>query len=161
MDIVLRATIMFFALFALLRLMGKRELSEMTPFELVLLVVMGDLIQQGVTHNDFSLTGAILAASTFAFWAVVLSWITYLSPRAERALEGTPVVVIRDGKLIRENLRRDRLTRSEIEAEMRLAGIARIEDVDWAILETEGKVSFIGKSPTGEPTRQEDERGTA
>lgn len=161
MDIVLRATIMFFALFALLRLMGKRELSEMTPFELVLLVVMGDLIQQGVTHNDFSLTGAVLAAATFAFWAVALSWLTYLSPRAERALEGTPVVVIRDGQLLEDNLRRDRLTRSEIEAEMRLAGIARIKDVDWAILETEGKVSFIGKSPTGEPTKQRDERGTA
>src|SRR3546814_6739856 len=72
MDIVIRATVMFVVLFVLLRLLGKRELSQMTPFELVLLIVMGDLIQQGVTHNDFSLTGATLAIGTFAFWALVL-----------------------------------------------------------------------------------------
>lgn len=79
MDIVLRATVMFFILFLLIRLLGKRELGQMTPFELVVLVVLGDLIQQGVTHNDFSLTGATLAISTFAFWALVLSWTAYLT----------------------------------------------------------------------------------
>src|SRR3546814_18855503 len=83
MDIVLRATAMFFILFLLIRLLGKRELGQMTPFELVVLVVLGDLIQQGVTHNDFSLTGATLALCTFAFWALILSWTTYLFPRAK------------------------------------------------------------------------------
>ena len=77
MDIVLRATVMFAILFLLLRLLGKRELGQMTPFEFVVLVVMGDLIQQGVTHNDFSLTGATLAIVTFAFWGLVLSWVTF------------------------------------------------------------------------------------
>lgn len=158
MDIVLRATVMFFALFALLRLTGKRELSEMTPFDLVLLVVMGDLVQQGVTHNDFSLTGAALAAITFAFWAVAMSWLSYLSPRAERLLDGEPVVVVRDGTLIKANLARDRLTPSEVESEMRLAGIARIKDVEWAILETNGKISFIARPGAGQPGRQQDER---
>ena len=88
MDIILRATVMFFIMYALLRLLGKRELSQVTPFELVLLIVMGDLVQQGVTHNDFSVTGATLAIGTIAFWALALSWITYVSPRAERLLEG-------------------------------------------------------------------------
>ena len=87
MDIVLRATVMFAILFLLLRLLGKRELGQMTPFEFVVLVVMGDLIQQGVTHNDFSLTGATLAIVTFAFWGLVLSWVTYLFPRAEKLLD--------------------------------------------------------------------------
>ena len=145
MDIVLRATAMFFILFLLIRLLGKRELGQMTPFELVVLVVLGDLIQQGVTHNDFSLTGATLAISTFAFWALLLSWTTYLFPRAKDLLEGTPRVVVRNGEIVNENLRRDRLTRDEILAEMRLAGIGRMSDVAWAILEPQGKMSFIRK----------------
>ena len=143
MDIVLRATVMFVILYLLLRLLGKREIGQMTPFELVVIVVLGDLIQQGVTHNDFSLVGATLAIGTFAFWALVMSWLSYLSPRAERILDGEPRVIIRNGVMLKENMRRDRMTTSEVESEMRLAGIARIEDVAWAILETQGKMSFI------------------
>jgi uncharacterized membrane protein YcaP (DUF421 family) len=163
MDIFLRATVIFIALYLLVRLMGKRELGQMTPFELIVLVVIGDLIQQGVTQNDFSLTGAIIAISTIAFWALVMSWLSYLSPRAERILEGEPRVVVRDGELLESNLRRNRLTRSEIESEMRLAGIARMEDVAWAILEPRGKISFIQRSPGGgeepppHPTAGDDE----
>jgi uncharacterized membrane protein YcaP (DUF421 family) len=98
-----------------------------------------------VTHNDFSLTGALLAVSTFAFLAIVMSWLTYLSPRAEKLLDGEPRVIIRDGILMRENLRRDRMTQGEVESEMRLAGIAQMDQVAWAILEPQGKISFIKK----------------
>jgi uncharacterized membrane protein YcaP (DUF421 family) len=123
--------------------MGKREIGQLTPFELVVMIVLGDLIQQGVTHNDFSLTGAILAISTFAFLAIMMSWITYLFPRAEKLLDGEPRVIVRDGELLKDNLRRDRITQSEVESEMRLAGISRMSDVAWAILEPQGKISFI------------------
>lgn len=157
MDIVIRATAMFAILFGLLRLMGKRELGQMTPFELVMLVVLGDLIQQGITHNDFSLTGATLAIATFAFWATVLGWISYRWPRAERLIEGTPRVLIRDGAWIEANMKRDRLTRRELESEMRLAGIASVRDVAWAILEPEGRISFI-KRGDGDTARAEDAR---
>ena len=143
MDIVIRATVIFFALYLIVRLLGKRELAQLTPFELIVLVVTGDLIQQGVTHNDFSLTGSILAVATFAFWASVLSWVTYLSRRAERVLDGEPRVIVRDGRILRENLWHDRLTEAEIQSEMRLAGIAHIREVGWAILERTGKMSFI------------------
>ena len=146
MDIVLRATVIFIALYLLVRLMGKRELGQMTPFELIVLIVIGDLIQQGVTQNDFSLTGAVLAISTFALLALLMSWATYLWPWAERLLEGEPRVIVRDGEIIAANLRRNRLTRAEIEAEMRLTGIGRLSDVAWAILETQGKISFIRRS---------------
>ena len=145
MDIVARAAVMFFVLYVLLRIMGKRELGQLTPFELVVMIVLGDLIQQAVTHNDFSLTGAILAVSTFAFLAIAMSWLTYLSPRAEKLLDGEPRVVICNGKLLKENLRRDRMTQSEVESEMRLAGIATMDQVAWAILEPQGKISFIKK----------------
>jgi len=156
MDIVVRATVMFAALYGLLRLLGKRELAQMTPFELVVLIVLGDLIQQGVTHNDFSLTGAVLAIATFAFWSLVLSWMSYSSSRAEKMLDGQPRVIIRDGELLLEKLRRDRLTRSEVESAMRLAGIVRMTDVSWAILETNGKISFIGKND-GDRSDQKDD----
>ncbi|MEO6579273.1 MAG: YetF domain-containing protein [Candidatus Limnocylindria bacterium] len=162
MDIVLRATVIFFALYVLVRLMGKRELGQMTPFELIVLMVIGDLIQQGVTQNDFSLTGAVIAVSVIAFWALVFSWGAYLSPRAERVLVGEPRVIIRDGELLGANLRRNRLTRPEIESEMRLAGIGRMEDVAWGILEARGKISFIqrGDDPPPNPA-SEDEDGPA
>ena len=155
MDIVLRATAMFFAVFLLLRLLGKRELGQMAPFEVVVLVVIGDLIQQGVTHNDFSITGAVLAIGTFAFWGVAMGWVTYAFPRLKGVLEGEPRVIIRDGALIERNLRRDRMTRGEVESEMRLAGIGRMEDVAWAILEPQGKISFIKRE--GRAQQQDDD----
>lgn len=162
MDIVIRATVIFFALYLLVRLLGKRELAQLTPFELIVLVVTGDLIQQGVTHNDFSLTGSILAVATFAFWASVLSWITYLSKRAERILDGQPRVVVKDGEILRGNLWRDRLTLSELESEMRLAGIARMGDVAWAIIEPRGKISFIkSESAPGDDAQPTDDDGPA
>ena len=153
MDIVLRATMMFAIVFLLLRVMGKRELGQMAPFEFVLLVVVGDLIQQGITHNDFSLTGATLAVCTFAFWALVLNAVTYWSPRAERLLEGEPEVIVRDGELLPHAMARNRLTKMEIESEMRLAGIARLSEVAWAVLENNGKISFIERKAD----RQSDE----
>ncbi|HEY6608464.1 MAG TPA: YetF domain-containing protein [Candidatus Limnocylindria bacterium] len=150
MDIVLRATVIFVALYLLVRLMGKRELGQMTPFELIVLVVIGDLIQQGVTQNDFSVTGAIIAISTIAFLALVMSWATYLWPWAERTLEGEPRVIIQDGAIVEANVRRNMLTRAEIESEMRLAGIGRLSEVAWAILEPRGRVSFIQRTDGGE-----------
>lgn len=155
MDIVIRATVMFAVVFLLIRLMGKRELAEMTPFEFVTLVVIGDLIQQGITHNDFSLTGASLAVITFAFWGLVLNWFSNRSRSAEKLLDSEPAVLIQQGELIRDNLKRNRMTVSELESELRLAGIAHLSEVAWGILETNGKVSFIRKdgmqtqSPSG------------
>lgn len=162
MDIVIRASVVFFALYLLVRVMGKRELGQMTPFELIVLVVIGDLVQQGVTHNDFSLVGAMLAVFTMGFWALVLSWSSYLSRRMERMLDGEPRVIVRNGEIVKENLRRDRLTRAEILSEMRLAGIGHLSEVEWAILEPRGKMSFIQHQGSGgerppRPKKSEDQ----
>ena len=163
MDIVVRASAMFALLFLLVRLLGKRELGQLTPIEFIVLVVMGDLIQQGVTQTDFSLTGATLAIVTFAFWGVVLSWVAYRFPRLEPWLDGHPRVLIRDGRLLEQNLRQDRLTRREVESEMRLAGIATMRDVAWALLEPNGKISFIRrpKKDGDDASDQQDEGETA
>lgn len=151
MEIVLRASTMFLVIYGLLRLMGKRELGQMAPFELVTLIVMGDLIQQGVTHQDFSLTGAILAILTFAAWSLLFNALCHHFPRARHALEGEPMVLVRDGKAIERNLDRERIDHDELGAEMRLAGIASLDQIAWAILEPEGKISFIRRDGSDAP----------
>lgn len=143
MDIVLRASAIFLILFVLLRLFGKRQLGQMTPFEFVALVVVGDFVQQAVTHNDFSVTAAVLAVATFGFWSLALGWISYRSDTMRRLLEGQPRILIQDGKLLDDILERDKITEAEVLSEMRLAGIARLDEVQWGILEPSGKISFL------------------
>ena len=146
MDIVIRAAIIFAFVFILTRMVGRRELNSLEPFDLILLVVTGDLVQQGVTQNDESLTGAILAISTIGLLTVLLSWLSYRFKRMRPILNGEPLVLVEDGEVIAANLRRQRLTREEIGAEARLEGISSIGDVRWAILETNGQISFVTKS---------------
>jgi uncharacterized membrane protein YcaP (DUF421 family) len=153
MDIVLRATAVFFILFVLLRVLGKRQLGQMTPFEFVALIVLGDFVQQAVTHNDYSITAATLAVSTFGFWSLVLAWLSYRSNRMRRLLEGDPRILIRDGAFLESVLARDKITRDEVLSEMRLAGIARIDEVQWGILEPNGKVSFLKREEDGQPSQ--------
>lgn len=143
MDVVLRASAVFLMLFVVIRLMGKRQLGQMTPFEFVALIVLGDFVQGAVTHNDYSLTAATLAVVTFSFWGLVLGWASYFSPRARRMLEGEPRIVIRDGQIDERMLARDRITKDEVLTEMRLQGIAHLDQVAFAVLETNGRVSFI------------------
>ena len=143
MDVVLRASAIFFLLYVLLRLFGKRQLGQMTPFEFVALVVVGDFVQQAVTHNDFSVTAAALAVATFGFWSLVLGWASYRSDALRRLFEGQPRIVVQDGKLLDKILERDKITAAEVLSEMRLAGIARLDDVEWGILEPSGKIRFL------------------
>lgn len=143
MDIVLRASAIFILLFVVLRVLGKRQLGQMTPFEFVALVVLGDFVQQAITHNDTSITGGVLAVSTFGFWSLILGWISYRSRTMRRLLEGQPRILIQDGKLLDEVLERDKITLAEVLSEMRLAGIAQLGEVQWGILEPSGKISFL------------------
>lgn len=145
MDVVLRATVIFFMLFFLLRILGKRQLGQMTPFEFVGLVVLGDFVQQAVTHNDYSISGAALAVGTFGFWALIFGWVGYRSKRLRRLMDGEPRVLVRNGELLQPMLERDKIPVDELLSEMRLAGIARVGEIQWAILETNGKISFIEK----------------
>jgi uncharacterized membrane protein YcaP (DUF421 family) len=146
MDIVIRAAVIFLFVFALTRMLGRRELSSLEPFDLILLVVTGDLVQQGVTQNDESLTGALLAISTIGLLTVLLSYLAFRFRRLRPFLDGEPIVLVENGRTIEPNLRRQRLTREEIGAEARLNQISSIEDVRWAILENDGRISFVEKS---------------
>jgi len=161
MDIVIRASVMFVLVYGLLRLLGKRELGQMSPFEFVTLIVMGDLIQQGVTHQDFSLTGATLAICTFAAWSLAMSVISHRFPKARRRLRSAPMVLVRDGTFIGENLDRERIDHDEFGTQLRLAGVASLDQVAWAILEPEGKISFIRKDEGSTDPRQGEDAATA
>ena len=145
MDIVLRATAVFFFILVLVRVMGRRELSKMEPFDLIVLIVIGDLVQQGVTQQDYSVTGAVLAVGTIGVLAVFMSWLSFRFARIRPVLDGRPVVLVEKGSPIAHNLRRERITLDELSAQARLSGIASLENVQWAVLETGGQISFISK----------------
>jgi uncharacterized membrane protein YcaP (DUF421 family) len=125
------------------RAVGRRELSSMEPFDLILLVVMGDLIQQGVTQSDYSLTGSTIVIVTIAVLTVGTAYLSYRFRRLRPLLEGEPVVLVAGGRLIESNLRRQRMTVEELLAEARLQSIGGLDAVEYAVLETNGRVSFL------------------
>ncbi len=146
MDIVVRAIIAFLFVFLLTRLIGRRELSSLQPFDLVLLIVIGDLIQQGVTQNDLSVTGLVLTVGVFASLTLAASYVGFRFPRIRPILEPEPLILIEDGNVIDRNLKKERLTAEEVAAEARLQQIDSLDKVKWAVLETGGQISFIPKS---------------
>ena len=143
MDLVARAVIVFFAVFFITRVVGRRELSTMEPFDLILLIVTGDLVQQGVTQSDYSLTGALTVIATIALLTVALSYVSFKVPRLRPVLEGEPLVLVQDGEIIERNLRRERITVEELLAGARQQQIASLAQVRFAVLETNGAISFI------------------
>jgi len=158
LELIVRATCLYFFLWLVARGTGKRELSEMSAFELILLVTMGDLIQQGVTQEDMSIIGAFLAVGTFAFWILVFGYVSWKFPRTRPMIEGVPVVVVRDGRPLEEVLELERLTIDEVCEAARNQGLADLAQVKIAVLEPDGKFSFIkdgdGRdAPTGSPEK--------
>ena len=143
MDLVVRAIFVFFLMLVITRAVGRRELSSMEPFDLILLVVMGDLIQQGVTQSDYSLTGSTIVIVTIAVLTVGTAYLSYRFRRLRPLLEGEPTLLISDGRLLERNLRRERMTVDEVCAEARQQSIGSLEDIRFAVLETNGKLSFI------------------
>ena len=145
MDLVLRAIFLFCFIYALTRVVGRRELSSLEPFDLILLIVLGDAIQQGLTQDDYSVTGAVLVIGTLALLQVFTSYLSFRFKRLRPILEGEPVIVVEDGEPIVKNLRRERMTVDEVAAEARKQEIESLDDVKWAVLETSGQLSFIKK----------------
>jgi uncharacterized membrane protein YcaP (DUF421 family) len=146
MDIVIRAAIAFSFVFLLTRVVGRRELSSLEPFDLIMLIMMGDLVQQGVTQSDYSVTGIFLAAGTLALMTVLVSYLSFRFKRLRPILDGEPLVILQDGKPIDANLRRERLTLEEVAQEARIQQIASLDEIEWAVLERTGQISFIKKS---------------
>src|SRR5436190_484503 len=143
MDLVLRTAVAFCLIVLITRIVGRRELSSMEPFDLILLVVLGDLVQQGITQNDESVTGIVIVVVVIGLMSVVVAYLNFRFPRLRPVFEGGLVVLIEDGTVIERNLRRERLTVEEVEAEARQQQIESLDEVRLAVLETNGRISFI------------------
>lgn len=143
MEIVVRATVMFGLLFVLTRGLKRRSLAEMAPFEMILLIVLGDIIQQGVTQEDYSLTGAALAMATFAFWVSALAWVTWRFARVRRVVDGVPIVLVQDGTPVDAALRLEQMPIDEVLEAARQQGVDQLSAIRLAVLEPTGKISII------------------
>jgi uncharacterized membrane protein YcaP (DUF421 family) len=149
MDLVVRAAVAFFFILLVIRIVGKRELSSMEPIDLIMLIVLGDLVQQGVTQNDLSLTGMVIVISVIALLTAFVSYVNSRLRWVRPVLEGKPVVLIENGRPIDDNIREERLTRPELEEQARLQQIESLDDVKLAVLETSGRISFIPRKGSG------------
>ncbi len=143
MSIVLSATAVFFLVWIVVRVVGKRELSELAPFDFVILVVMGDLIAEAVIAEDTSVTGAVIAVATFGLLTVAVSWLSWRLPKRRSLFEGVPTLLIRDGEVLDEAMRMERLNEEDLLTAARQNGIGDLADVSWAVLEPDGKFSFF------------------
>jgi uncharacterized membrane protein YcaP (DUF421 family) len=145
MDLVLRAAFVYFLILVVTRAVGRRELGQLEPMDFILLIVIGDLVQQGVTQSDESITGTLIVISTLSALTVGTSYLSFKFRRLRPLLEGDPIVLIADGEVSERALRRQRITDDELKAEARQQSIGSLEDVRYAILESSGKISFITK----------------
>jgi uncharacterized membrane protein YcaP (DUF421 family) len=143
MDLVLRALAIYTVVFLFTRILGRRELSSLQPFDLILLVVIGDLIQSGVTQNDLSVTGVLIVIATIGIAQVATSYVSYKFRRMRPILEGDPIILVENGSVIERNMRRERLSMEDLTEQARRSEIESIDEVKWAVLETNGEISFI------------------
>jgi uncharacterized membrane protein YcaP (DUF421 family) len=146
MDLVARAAVVFVFVVVLTRVIGRRELGSLAPVDLILLIILGDALQQGLTQDDYSLTGAVLVVGTLAVLQVFTSWVSFRLPATRRLLEGEPLIIVQDGKPIERNMKRERLTLEEVTESARMHEIGSLDEVKWAVLERNGEISFIKKS---------------
>jgi len=146
MDLALRAVVVYFFIFLLTRIVGRRELSSLGPFDIILLVVIGDAVQQGLTQDDYSLTGAVIVVTAIALLQVFTSYLSFRFRVLRPVLEGDPIVIIQDGKPIERNMHRERLTLEDVMEEARSsAQIASVDEIQFAVVERNGTISFLEK----------------
>ena len=161
MEIVVRAAILFLFLWFVTRVTGKATLGELSTFQLLLYVVMGDLVQQGVTQQDYSVTGAVLAVSVFALLTVFLSYVNFRWPRMRPIVHGAPLVIVSRGRPLPEAMSTERMSTDDLYEAAREEGISRIGDVELAVLEPDGKISFFKRQQDSDSDSQARERPRA
>lgn len=142
---VLRATAIYVLVMVLIRVSGKRAVGQFTPFDLVMLILIGNAVQNGINGGDNSLTGAAIMATTLIALNYGVAFVTSRSRRVERIVEGEPVVLARDGKLFEGVLRRELVSREDFRESLRMNGIEDVSEVELALLETNGSISVVAK----------------
>ena len=150
MEIVYRALFVFAFLWFITRVTGRATLGELSTFQLLLYVTMGDLIQQAITQQDYSVTASVLAIGVFSLLTVAVSWLNSHYSKLPPVTHGTPVVVVKDGEPLVETLRRLRVSPDDLMAAARGQGIERLGEIRLAVLETNGTMSFFtGEAHSG------------
>ena len=143
MDSVFRIAFIYFFLMVALRVMGKREMSQMSAFELVTLLMVPEIFSTALAREDYSMTHATVGVATLFTLVFITSLVTFRSRRIETLVEGQPTILVSNGKPIERNLKRERVTVDEVFAELHKAGLHELAQVRWAILEPDGKIAII------------------
>jgi uncharacterized membrane protein YcaP (DUF421 family) len=144
-EFVLRASIVYFILLAMIRVSGKRTMGQFTPFDMLLVVLLGNAVQNALLGKDTSVGGGLLLAATL----IALNWLVGLvsarSPKVEAMIEGSPVLLARDGKVYRDVLRRELISRADFDKALREAGCTEVDEIRSAVLETNGHITIDTK----------------
>ena len=143
---IVRIAFIYFFLMIALRVMGKREMSEMSPFELVTLLMVPEIFSSALAREEYTMTDASVGVATLLTLVFITSLLSFRFKRVEQVVEGTPTVLVNDGRLVERNLKRERVTAEEVFSEMHKAGLEELEQVRWAILEVDGKISIVPRS---------------
>jgi uncharacterized membrane protein YcaP (DUF421 family) len=155
MELFVRATVIYWFLWIVIRGTGKRSLAELTPLDLLLIVILGDFVQQGVTQEDMSITGALISVSVFVLWTLVADYWGRASKTANRVLASEPVIILRAGEPVMSRLAQERVTLDELKEAARISGYGDLGDLEFGVLEADGRFSFI---PSGDSEKGRSER---
>ena len=143
MITVLRVVVIYLFVLIALRMLGKREFSQLSAFDLVTILLIPEIASQALVREDFSLTNALIGLSTLFTLVLLTSIVSHMSKRAATVIDGTPSILICNGQFVVDNLNRERVTPDEIFGEMHKVGLAELGQVQWGILESDGHISFV------------------
>ena len=144
-ELIIRSVVVYGFLLVLLRLTGKRQVGQLAPFDLVLLLVLSNAVQNSMNGGDNSLIGGLISAVTLVLLNALLGFVTYRSKRFEDLIEGQPLVLIHNGKLYSKVMQQAKLTHHELDSALRRAGCSCVEDVHTAVLENNGSISVVAR----------------
>ena len=150
-TVVLRTVLVYLALIVGLRLAGKREIGQLTVFDLVVLLLISNAVQNAMVGTDSSVTGGLIAAAVLLVGNMLVAQLRLRSTRLRRLVEGTPTLLVLHGAVIPEHLRRESVDEDMLEAAVREHGVSSLADVEMAVLETDGSISVV---PTGGVTKK-------
>jgi uncharacterized membrane protein YcaP (DUF421 family) len=148
LEKVVRSIVVYVFLLVAFRLAGKRQLGQMTAFDLVVLLIISNVVQNALIGNDSSLGGGLIGATVILLLNAVVAWVTFRYKRVERVVEHTPTVLVRHGRILSESLRRERLSLPELRAALRREGVVSVRGLRYVILEEDGRLSVIRREPT-------------
>lgn len=147
MDLVFRATAIFFALFVIMRIAGNRQFSEMTAFDAVLVIVIAEVTGNSLSGEDYSITASVIVIATFVMLDLVVSVLKTRSAWFNRVSEGVPVLLVENGRIIERHLRKEHLDEGDVLSAARTShGLERLDQIKYAVLETDGKISIVPKT---------------